>query len=311
MKKSYIIAGVVILACALGLIVYLNMKGPSKGAVGSDTNLSTQEEDHGSDTHSEDGHGQTHKTNGLDSMGKPADPKNQALENVVVNSRIAEEFRLLDEQMEAQYELIKKNASPEEIAIFERLSKQLKGDDLLNRFRDVLKEEFSEAELVQLNDIYKNPTYEKFKELESANRTPEGMKAIADFSKNFKMENLPAEKQAALKEYVRSSGAVDNMMKMMDSVEHLFAGDMGNSNQAEMKGYKDMLRKTFENATLAAAAYNFDKSDVGFVKEVTALVGNELHQREEAAKIGFFGKTVGEVVKPEIEQAKSQVNSPK
>lgn len=302
MKKSYILAGVVILAIALGLIVYLNMKGPSKGATGSDTTVSTQEDGHGSDTHGHEvGHDKDHAQGGLGEIVKPGDPKNQALENVVVNSRIAEEFRFLDEQMEAQYERLKQSgASPEELAIFERLHAQLKGDDLLNQFRNVLKDKFSEAQLVQISEAYQDPAVVKYKETEAATRTPEGGKDFLEFSKTFKFENLPAERQTALKEFVKASGSVENMTKMMDNVGVIFGGGTGNAPDAKMN---DMFRKTLETTMIVAAARNLKDSDVSQINHLAQVMGNPLVRASEEAKTEFVGETLVKVVKPEVEQA--------
>jgi len=303
MKKSYILAGVLVLACALGLIVYLNMKGPSKAST-SDTTVATQENGDDSDSHSNHAHGEdSHKPTGLGEIVKSGDPKNQALESVVVNSRIAEEFRFLDEQMEAQYDRLKQSgAGPEELAIFERLHAQLKGEDLLNQFRNVLKDKFSEGELAELNDIYKDPAYAKYKAMEEANRTPEGMKAISEFSRTFKPESLAPEMRAEINNWVESSGAVDNMMGMLKNVETIFPAGMGNPNKQDTKAYEDLLRKSLHSTMVAAAAYNFKNSNINEIKELSHLVGNPLHRAADLAKTEFVGETLVKVVKPEVEQ---------
>jgi hypothetical protein len=304
MKKSHVIAGIVVLGAALSLVVYINMKSPSKS--GNAQQIADGDEPAGDvPTRSSGSYGFFGNQAGTDSdvaANGSADPKTVKLETFVANARIAEEFKFLDEQMELQFERLKNSAGPEELATFEELRNQLKGEDLLAKYKEVLREKFTEAQLDSLNEIYKDPEFVRYKEADANNRTEQGQKEMADFIKNNKRESIPAERYAAADELVTASGAPEQMMKMLDGVGGLFSGGAGKNDQ-DSKVYKEMLMKSITESLVMTHLKNYDGQPVESIRNMKKTVANPILQEAEALKIGFITQELVTVVEPKIQEA--------
>lgn len=309
MKKLYIVSGIAVLALAFGLVVYINRDSPTKdgvpaGAVAEDLDsngvprptLTGLGSDNPSNQSANNGVRSSHLT----------DAMSVKLDNFIANARLAEEFKFLDEQMDLQFERLKMAAGPEELATFEELRNQLKGEDLLAEYREVLSETFSEHELEELNATYQDADYVQFKEAEAYGRTPEGMKEQLEFSRTFKPEKLPPERLEALKELVAASGAPEHMKGMLDGVGNIFGAGAGKMNSKDAKVYEDLLMKSINEALLTSNAKIFQGQSVDNIKRVTKTVSNSTLQKAEAQKIRFITQKLVKVVEPKIQEAMNQ-----
>ncbi len=305
MKKSHIVGGIVVLGAALAFVVYIN-KSPNKS---SSAQIAAAND--GSAPAEVDSRWELSGNSGsLDSSGAaiptPAggqDSKSAKIDNFISRSRVAEEFRFLDEQMEIQFEHMRAGATPEEIATFEELRSKLKGEDLLAKYKDALKESFSDAELDHLNEIEQNPAYMRYKDAEAYNRSPQGMKDLAEYSRTFKAENLPAERRAALQELVDASGAAEQMKGMLKGVEGLLGAPQGKASNKEVAQYEKVLQESINNALVLTYAKNFDGQPDAEINGLAQTMADKTRQKASDIKIGLLTKEMVDAVKPQLDKA--------
>lgn len=309
MKKSRIIAGVTVFAAALAFVVYINTKPSSPKDAGAQQIADA-------DVATDDAKSDNYKSHGFfgDSGSMPApatapgaqgsnDPKSVKLDTFVQNARIAEEFKFLDEQMDMQYERLKKMAGPEELATFEELRNQLKGDELMAEYKEILREQFSEAELDQVNEIYQSPEFQRYKAADAEKRTQEGMKKQAEFARTFKPDSVPEDRREALQELVKASGAAEQMKEMLNGVGSMLGGGASKMKGSETKAYQDMIEKSINEAMFMTQAMTFEGKPVEAIRDMTKVVGNPVLQRLEAAKVTYITQKLVKVVEPKIQEA--------
>lgn len=307
MKKSHIVGGLVVLGAALTFVIYINKNSQSDeqlaaglrkpeslnadGSLRSDFDASVFANSQGA-------------APGTPTPGADAnDVKAAKIDSYVAQARLAEEFKFLDDQMEVQYEQLKRMAQPEELAMFEEMRSQLKGDDLLAKYKEALRQKFSEAELDELNEINQNPAYAQYREAQARARSPEGMKAQMDFVRTWKPSNENPERLAALKRLGEATNESKHMARMLEVLEPAMSGgQVPKSNAKETQAMRKMLLDSIDQAVLAANAANLQGKTPEQINAIAELAARQVVQQATEAKVEVVSESTVSVIGPQMKK---------
>lgn len=223
------------------------------------------------------------------SVAKTDDPKMKQIESVLHHSRVLEEFKAMDDLLNAQFEQIQDSArlSPEDQKELEGLKKLISSEALVAEYKDKLYKEFSEEELKHLDEIYQDPLIAQYKEAQIKNQTPEGQKEILENWKKFNEKDIPADRLEQIRLTDKNTGATKNAVSMMKDMNSAMTPENMRNDPKAQKAQESMLKSIETSLTKANAAVidsNTKHMSVDEMKAQNGLMGSPVYQKEIGVK---------------------------
>jgi hypothetical protein len=302
MKKSYIIAGVVgtVAIVGISLIVFLPKNTSSDKQTTEDQAVNAAEEGAPADVQTSLPTNNTEAP--LDTKTLPSDdPKMKKIEAFLVRSQVSAEFKAMDELLEAQFEQIQDSAhlSPEEMKELENIKKIISSETLEKEYKKGLYEKMTEGELDELNTIYDNPLISDYKKAQLHNQTTEGQKELIEASKNFKAENIPADRMAEIKKIDKYNGNTENTMKMVQNMNE--AMGHGAKNDPKKQKENEAFMKSFQSSVEQAnhlVIHNITMNhSIGELSSQTQLMAKPVYGKEVGIKNEVLSHATQEMTK--------------
>lgn len=299
MKKSRIIVIVVgvLLLAGLSYFLWSKKKGTSELPADAEPTAESHEEKASDDLQAE-------RPEKLDSKAPsqaPAtsdDPKMKKIETFINQSRVLDEFKAMDELLEAQLGQIQDAAhlSAKEQEDLENLRKIISSEALLAKYKELIYERFDEKELDHLNEIYQNPLVAKMKDSQVYNQTPEGQKELMEYWKSFKLESLPKERLALLKEMDKGSGGTDNTMKMMRKFGEMNGGDKNDPKvKKETEKFLETLRPQIEQSFITQLSKIHANNSEADLQNLNKMIKDPVYQKEIGVKAELSNNAMNKV----------------
>jgi cytochrome c553 len=205
MKKIYIIGGVVALAGAIALVVFINRK-PSATS-GSNPETPGQVSD---SSGSQPSLGQP----GPQPPKTPLTPEMQVERNRKVNAFLA--AAEVERNFQNAADLLKSlvnDLSPSEQKIMKGMLDKLSGKELVEEYRKSLAENFNDQELQELAEIYRDRDVAKYHVDAQQAMTPEGQKELMKNLETFDVSKIPSDRREVLE------SLADSQMKAISGAE--------------------------------------------------------------------------------------------
>lgn len=192
MKKLYIVAGVLVLAAAIAFVVFINKK-PSVPS--SDTNTAQVADDSGSGG----GSAKRPLQPGSQEPRAPLTPEMQVERNRKINAFMA--AAEIERNFQNAADLLKglvSELSPSEQKMMKAMLEKLSGKELVDEYKKSLSENFSDQELQELAEIYRDKDVAKYHVDAQQAMTPEGQKELMKTLETFDATKLPADRREVL-----------------------------------------------------------------------------------------------------------------
>ena len=310
MKKTYIVSGIIGLAVVVGLAVFLQKKKSNLSHDHTPEITETAPSELSSVGKPESGAISAAKSESLAAKApiSAEDPKMKKIDAFLVHSRVLDEFKAMDELLEAQLEQIQdasqlSSAENEELDV---LRKIVSSEKLLGDYKKLMHEKFNEQELDQLSQIYQDPLIAKVKEAQVYNQTQEGQKELIDYWKTFKKDSMPKSRQEALRAYDLAMGSSESTVKMIKSFADMSAKG-ANANDPNMKkeqeSFEKGMRNTVEEANMIQHSKMFADQTDEQISATTKLVANPVVQKENGVKNEVLTEAIKEVSTHLVEQS--------
>ncbi len=295
-NRSYIIGGIIALVVVIAtcLIIFWPKAPtqPSSSQMEEDSGALVPESSEGDASPTQEGTQPLKST----TPTQGTDLKLKKIEAVFAHARVTDEFKAMDELLEAQLDHIQStNLSKEEQEELEKLKKIVNSEALEAKLKQLVSERFDEQELESLNEIYQNPLVSKMKEDQVRNQTPEGQKEMMEYYKQYDESKIPAERMDLIKNYNKVSG---NSARTLETI-----GKMGSltGNEMEDPKKKAEILKTMgpaiEKANNIQQTQLFQNLSTDEIKNLTAFAGNPVFQKFEKAKQDVNNGTIEELTK--------------
>lgn len=313
MKRSHIVGISVAMILALAIIFWPKTHKGTENPVASDSEHSettaskpsNTSEEHAATTgnssgqeHSAGTASSTQHTTDTKSQG-PKDPKHEKIDFFVEKSRIIDEFKAMDDLLEAQLGQIAdaSQLSPEEQAELDQLKEMVSSERLLAEYKKELSEKLSESEIERLNEIYKDHNMEKLKEAEVFHQTPEGQKELMESWKNFDRKNVAADRLAAAEEMDRASHRSDNTLKMIGRVADMAAkaGGTDAASAKDSEAFRKQLEKPVRDAVLIQNLQNTKNMSVADMVSISKKQADAAMQKEGEVRNSVMERTLDNV----------------
>ncbi len=308
MKRSYIIGISVAMLLALAIIFWPKQAKNSENPVSLDSELAeTSSTKSGTTTDPTTNPAGEHATNLSNSQQASEtkqetakNPKQEKIDFFVEKSRIIDEFKAMDDLLEAQLGQIAdaSQLSPEEQAELDQLKEMVSSERLLAEYKKELSEKLSEKEVERLNEIYKDHNMEKLKESEVFHQTPEGQKELMESWKNFDRKNVAADRLAAAEEMDRSSHRSDNTMRMIGRVADMAAkagGGDPNATAKDSEAFRKQLEKPVRDAVLIQNLQNTKNMSVADMMNISQKQQDSAMQKEGEVRTSVMERTLDNV----------------
>lgn len=288
MKKSHIIGiiGVVAVVAATSLIIFWPKKTTTPGTDQLEEGASPASTDQTDGEKSSDASSvnqDAKPTSGASDHADSNDPKMKKIDTFLERSRVLDEFKAMDELLEAQLEQIQdmSNLSAEDREELEKIRDRISAKNLTADYKKSLQENMTEAELDRLNEIHQDAELSRYKQAQVDNQSPEGQKALMEDFKNFKEDSIPKERLDELKQMDKNNRSTDNTLDMISSM-----GDMmnpGASKDPKKKKENDEMMKGFrsavERANLAVNYHNTMNSSDSDLKNLNQLMSDGSYKK--------------------------------
>lgn len=262
MKKSVIISGVLVLAGAIALVVYLNM-GPS-------ASQTAQQQDGAPD--SSENKNAMRPINAPQGSGTPGQPltpdeqaqKKRALDEFVTRAQVDKDFAEAAKVLED----LLKEIPPEAQKMMKEFIDKLNGPALIEEYKAELANKFNTAELERLAQIHSDRDLVLFHEATKRANTPEGMKDLQKHLRDFDIEKLPPDRREALTQIA------DAQLEALSGLDSL--GKLSDGQKGELDAFKEEMRKM----TVAQMDSVLKGKNTELIRHLGAQTSDELYKRE-------------------------------
>ncbi|MBI2601794.1 MAG: hypothetical protein HYW48_01955 [Deltaproteobacteria bacterium] len=227
--------------------------------------------------------------------------KKEKLEKVVHASRIFDEFKAMDELLDIQFDqlLSAQDLSVAEQEEIEKLRNAVSGEKMMENYKQLMNEKFSEEELAQLREIYDKPIVSEAADREVYFQSQEGQKELIEHWKTFKPESVSPDRRKAIENYSKATGNIENTVKMIEKMTG-FMSPEGSNAPAPDAAALAQTRKMIEESTFIKEAKTMENMTVEQISQLTKERSNPVMMKQQEVKqevINSQMDNLGETVK--------------